>query len=264
MTFMSQASNTRQPGLAELMARFLERRASAHAAGIVPADATGEVVAYEAVPAQPAEPRLAWTEAHSAISSFVPQAPKTPPFPDDWTTLVTALEPVAAVAFCTGNFPQMVRDIHGLLKAKDLSELHPRTVRPLTAVSRWGSELAHAGRFSDVLLGLGVYRLSGQFNLADEVRRTHRDNVPSEWRTAWANEEAALAWHRGETQRAEQLWRQQQTSAPVVFNLGMSALFQNRTREARPLLSQAVSQLSEEDSWHHLGRLYLALAEMRS
>ena len=50
----------------------------------------------------------------------------------------------------------------------------------------------------------------------------------------------------------------------VLFNRGMAALFLNRAKEARPLLSQAVEQLSEDDGWHHLGRLYLALAEMRS
>jgi hypothetical protein len=43
----------------------------------------------------------------------------------------------------------------------------------------------------------------------------------------------------------------------------MAALFLGRAAEARSPLSRAVSQLSDENGWHHLGKLYLALAEMK-
>jgi hypothetical protein len=50
---------------------------------------------------------------------------------------------------------------------------------------------------------------------------------------------------------------------PVLFNRGMAALFLGDAAEARTCLNQAVQQLPEESAWHHLGRLYLALAESR-
>ena len=43
----------------------------------------------------------------------------------------------------------------------------------------------------------------------------------------------------------------------------MAALFLDQTAEARTALLQAVAQLPEDSGWHHLGKLYLALAEMR-
>ena len=90
----------------------------------------------------------------------------------------------------------------------------------------------------------------------------HATTAPADWKAAWANEEAALAWHRGRTQEAASLWQKQAPSIPVLFNRGMAALFLGKPKEARPLLTKAVNQLSEKDGWHHLGHIYLALAEM--
>jgi hypothetical protein len=52
-------------------------------------------------------------------------------------------------------------------------------------------------------------------------------------------------------------------TAPAQFNRGMAALFTDRPAAARPLLKAAIAQLPESSAWHHLGRLYLTLAEMR-
>jgi len=47
---------------------------------------------------------------------------------------------------------------------------------------------------------------------------------------------------------------------PVLFNRGMAALFLDRPAEARADLRKATERLPESSGWHHLGRLYLALA----
>ena len=44
----------------------------------------------------------------------------------------------------------------------------------------------------------------------------------------------------------------------------MAALFLGRPAEARAPLGQAIPRLPEDNSWHHLARLYLTLAEMRA
>jgi hypothetical protein len=49
----------------------------------------------------------------------------------------------------------------------------------------------------------------------------------------------------------------------VLFNRGMAALFLGQPAKARNWLARAADQLPETSGWHHLGRLYLALAEMR-
>ncbi len=46
-------------------------------------------------------------------------------------------------------------------------------------------------------------------------------------------------------------------------SMGMAALFLGQSAEARTSLGQAAAQLPEVGAWHHLARLYLALAEMR-
>jgi len=255
-----------QPALAELMARFLNRQAAAHAAGIAIAGSGGEAVPYEAVPVQPVDPRLAWDGAGEAIRCFQQEpALQVKQAPAEWATLVAGHEPAGAIAFCAGNFPQLVRDIHSLLKAGDLSGLRPGRPRPVaaTALADWATQLAETTQLSDLLLALGICRLARQFERAGELLKRYQVDVPSEWQAAWSNEEAALAWHRGESERADVLWQKQAPSAPVLFNRGMSALFLNRAREARAFLNQAVNQLADDSAWHHLGRLYLALAEMR-
>jgi len=50
-------------------------------------------------------------------------------------------------------------------------------------------------------------------------------------------------------------------SVPILFNRGMAALFLDRPADARAALRTAVEKIPESSGWHHLGRLYLALAE---
>jgi hypothetical protein len=79
-----------------------------------------------------------------------------------------------------------------------------------------------------------------------------------------ANEEAALKWSRGEEEEAIQLWKAQPATAPVQFNLGMASLFRDQSAGARRALSDAANAIPEGSGWHHLAKLYSALAEMRS
>src|SRR5438132_9183346 len=157
-----------QPALSELMARFLERHASVPSAASQP---SGEVVPYEAVPAQPVEPRLAWDEAQAALRCFTPKVSSVgQQFTADWSTLVASHEPAAAIAFCAGNFPQLVRDIHTLLSAKELSKLCPQPAPPHggVAITSWAAQLAQTKQRPDVLLAAGVCRLARHFDHAEE------------------------------------------------------------------------------------------------
>ena len=87
-----------------------------------------------------------------------------------------------------------------------------------------------------------------------------RCKPPAEWRAAHANEEAALAWHRGRADEAAALWQKQSESVPVLFNRGMAALFLGDAVTAHEALTRAAAALPETGAWHHLARLYLALA----
>jgi hypothetical protein len=110
---------------------------------------------------------------------------------------------------------------------------------------------------------LGVLRMARQFERADQFVQTHEPNVPADWRVAWDNEVAALAWHRGEHEPAAAAWNKQPESVPIWFNRGMAALFLGRVAEARVWLTRAADLLPESSSWHHLARLYLTVADMR-
>ena len=232
--------NLTAPELAELFANYLHRQAVAHDAGWLAAEPSGEVVPYDAVPVQSLDPRLAWDEAMAAAEYLqTPVAKVTRPKPPDWAGLVSGQEPVLALPFCLGNFPQMVRNLSPLLHPESLA-LPRRLAARMTApgLLEWADRLATTGAEPQPLLAAGVLD------------------------AALANEEAALSWHRGRTDEAARAWQAQPESVPVLFNRGMAALFLGRPAEARSSLGQAAASLPESSGWHHLARLYLAVAEM--
>jgi tetratricopeptide (TPR) repeat protein len=112
-------------------------------------------------------------------------------------------------------------------------------------------------------MAVAALRLAKEFDRAEQLFLKEAQ-VPPEWQSACANERAALAWHRGHTQEALASWQSQEENIPVLFNRGMACLFLNKRADARACLQKAVDQLPEDGTWHHLSRLYLALAEMRS
>ena len=104
--------------------------------------------------------------------------------------------------------------------------------RPVTASSLLG--WVHSGREpAHLLLAAGVLRLARHFDEAQDLLRAAA-SLPAEWQPVRANEEAALAWHRGAADEAAALWQAQPASVPVLFNRGVAALFLDRPAEARP------------------------------
>jgi hypothetical protein len=251
--------NPSHPDLADLFSRYLEQHAAAHAEGLGIAE-DGEVTLYDAVPVQPVEPRLAWTEALAALKYLAPSTDlSSPAVPPEWSSLVAAHEPEAALPFCLGNFPQLVRHLPALMRPT-CPEAPEATPAPEGLVT-WANDAA-GHSFPLTLLASALLRLARDFDAAERFLPAESE-VPAEWHAAWANENAALLWQRGRFEQAAALWRSQKESVPVLFNCGMAALFLGNAVEARTCLMRATSLLGEEDAWHHLGRLYLALAEMR-
>src|SRR6516225_4730352 len=114
-----------QPPLAELTARYLQQQAAAHADGLAPQPA-GDVVPFEAAPVQPVDPRLAWEEAVGVLPHFSPGIQtRSWQAPPQWPQLVAAHEPVVALVFCLGNYPQLVRNFQPLLHAAELTKFRP-------------------------------------------------------------------------------------------------------------------------------------------
>jgi tetratricopeptide (TPR) repeat protein len=246
------------PTVADLFAQFLTQQISAHAEGLGYAEPTGEAVPHEAVPVQPVDPQLAWKDAVVAAKLLHPATGPKWSVPPEWPTLVTQQEPAVALAFCLGNYPQLVRNLH-LLLTREPAALREATAPRVTipAIEQWASQT------HDVptrLLAAGVLRLARQFDRAEELLA---QPVSEEWQALHANEVAALAWHRGQPEKALVLWRKAPESAPVLFNRGMASLFLGQDQEAVESLRQATSALPESSAWHHLAQLYLALASVR-
>lgn len=251
-----------QPPLSELLDRYLRQQAAAHASGLALPEPLGEVVPHDAAPAQPVDPRTAWNESLTALHCW--QEITEMAAPPDWPTLVVTHEPESALAFAVGNFPQLIRNLLPLWQTKDLTTLCPRgsAAVPVPTLVEWATETLRQRLYPQGLVALGAVRLARQFAVADELIRSHATQVPTAWRAAWANEQAALAWHNGQGEQAAEAWGAQSESVSVLFNRGMAALFLGRPEQARTALSKAVTQLPDHSAWHHLGRLYLALAEI--
>jgi hypothetical protein len=247
------------PSPADLFKSYLQRQTAAQAEGLGYPEPPEGFVPHEAVPVQPVDPQLAWNDALAAAKFFQPSAgPKLWAVPPDWPVLVTSQEPAVALAFCLGNFPQLVRNLHPLLSAEPPA-LRAGPGEPLSAPALldWARQ-AHA--YPQALLAAGVLRLARHFDDADELLRAE---APPAWQAARANEEAGLAWHRGQAEKALRLWQAQDPTVPVLFNRGMASLFLGHPAEARDALSRAAGGLPETSAWHHLAQLYLALANAR-
>ena len=250
------------PTLESLMSRYLERQAEAQELGL-DAGAVGDVVPYDAGPVQPIDARTAWDEATVPLKLFGLSAKlKAPP---GWVQLVARCEPQVAVAVGVGNFPQMVRDFHRLLRLSDAlkpTEPGPALETP-TEFLEWVDSIARAPKFPQALLVLGGLRLARQFERAERFVKEMEPSVPAEARAAWDNEVAALAWHQGKRAEARALWGKQPTSVPVRFNRALADLFLGDSGAARPAFEESMRELPDSAAWHHLARVYHTLAAMR-
>lgn len=257
----------------ELFRQYLRRQMAAQAEGVGIADPDGQVVPHETASMQPIDPRLAWEDALAAIHWITSRKRErreessltVREVPLDWPSFVAAQEPAIALAFCVGNFPQMVRHLQPFLDRGTQTALRPqaepgnKSARPVVvppALLQWANSVRG---YPQLLVAAGVLRIARRFDEASELLRSPGDaEIRPQLKELRANEEAALTWHRGNAEEALALWQVQKASMPVLFNRGMAALFLGRPDEARTALGQAVAQLPETSAWHHLGHLYLA------
>ena len=255
-----------QPKLSDLLASYLNQRAQDQADGVEVFDPQADVTPYEAGPVQPIDAKRAWEEAVAALAHYRIQSDaKSRQAPPHWPALVAAHEPAVAIAFCVGNFPQLVRNFHQILQKPDLTTLQPIVGRPVPvpALVDWSRQVADKKQLPQMLLALGALRLAKNFDEAAAYAQANDSAIPAEWRAAWDNEKAALAWHQGKTAEALNLWNQLEPAVPVLFNRGMAELFLGNSARARTLFNQVVGQLPEASAWHHLARLYMTLAQAR-
>jgi tetratricopeptide (TPR) repeat protein len=182
-----------------------------------------------------------------------------------WAQLVSGHESVTAIAFSVGNYPQLMRNFQEILAHPNLAEMRPSAGRPTLAgeLAPWVQQVEEKQQFPQMLLALGALRLAKNFDAAEKLIQAHDANVPAEWRSAWENEKASLAWHSGRHDEARKAWDALEPIVPILFNRGMAALFAGDVVAAKQHLSAAVTQLPPTSAWHHLGRLYLTLADLR-
>lgn len=243
--------------VAELLSRYLHRQVDAHTQGLGYAEPGDEATPFESAPVQPVDPQLAWQDA-VAVASYFGQAEVKWSVPAEWATLVNQQEPAVAVAFCLGNYPQLVRNPHPLLTSAPTALRQSGGV-PLAvpAIQAWAEQSKEEPRR---YLAAGLLRLARQFARAEELLRAEPSAT---WRAVHANEVAALAWHRGLGEKAIALWQAETDSVPVLMNRGMAAVFLGRGEEAIVPLDAAIAQLPEVSAWYHLAQVYRTLAEAR-
>ena len=253
-----------QPQLEELLAGFLARRQTERASDIY-ASSIAEVEPFDAVPSQSVDARLAWDAATEAVKVLAPGAAKLNKVPTGWANLVANLDSICAMPMAIGCFPQALRDWLPLIRADRLrttiSALRPMSDDP--AIASWIDSARQSTDPANWLLAAAVLRLSGRSDVASNLLAEKASVIQTIWRNAFVNEEAATAWFTGDAKTAIAKWTSLPDSAVRSFNLGMAELFSDRPESARTHLKSAIDQLNESSAWHHLSRLYLALAEGR-
>jgi hypothetical protein len=247
------------PNLNDLMAGFLARQQADRGMGVEPT-ATGEVEAFEAVPAQAVDPRLAWDAANEVLAYLVPSASAVAKMPAGWSQLVASLDSLCALPMAVGHFPQAVRDLLPLVRAEQLSNLVETKKVAAEAFNGWSGN-SKSNEPQHWLLQVAMLRLTGQLDAAEKLLGEKRIAASPEWQAAIANEIGALAWSRGDKTTAVATWTTLPAGVVRSFNLGVAALFSDQAADAKTHLQTAVGQLNEASPWHHLARLYLALAD---
>ena len=246
------------PALSDLFAEYLRGQTEAQSEGLGFADLGGEVEPYESVPVQPVDPKQAWADALAAADLFGAKAAWATPL--DWPMLVAGQEPAVALAFCLGNYPQMVRNLHPLLAGGDLAALRavPARAPAAAALIEWAQGLDRLSRCppggrraaagSAVRPRRGVAAPPGSGRMA-------RPSMPMK-RRRWPGIGVG-------PRKPRRFGLKQPDSVPVLFNRGMSALFLGDAATARDALARAAADLPETGAWHHLARLYIAMASAR-
>jgi tetratricopeptide (TPR) repeat protein len=244
----------------EMLKDFMQRRSAVHAAGLAAID-RGEVEPYDAVPAQVLDPKQAWDEATASLAHFGMH--ERIAAPADWPQLVATADAAVALPFAAGHFPQSVRDLHRLARAVQPAELVTESAAPIQieGIETWVRSVESRRAVSEVLLAVGVLRVARQFDRAEKLLTKIEKGLPAASKPAVANERAANLWSCGRRAAAAKILASLPECAPVLFNRGMTALFLGDNAAARRELSKAVAQIAESSGWHHLGRLYLALAQ---
>lgn len=258
----SEAQSTNSPfSLSTLLTRFMEKQSRAHESGLASALPEGEVLPYDAGPVQVVEPKQAWVNAIFALDVNDNDVNPCP----EWGTLVAAQEPALAVAFCAGNFPQMVRNFLPMLQENALKPKPLALAQTLnkSAYLDW-SENSTNKDWPTPLLAAAVLRLAQEFDKAEEVLEKQSGNIPENRKIHWLNERASLEWHRGNHEVAARQWQSMEPTSVVLFNRGMSNLFLGQSAQAHTALTEAVTKIPETTSWHHLAQLYLTLSAMKA
>jgi hypothetical protein len=252
----SQRMDKAIPSLEDLFSSYLSRADVAS-----PDSSAGMLETYDAGLTLPVDTALAWRGALACLDGC--GGGKNFNRPQEWPSLVQSRDSEASVAMAAGNFPQMLRDLPGLVQTENLAELRsaPTTLPSLPGLVSWAERTASIS-FAGRMLAAGVLRLAGQFSAAEAFLGSS-EKLDPQARSVWQNERGALFWSMGDHARAIRDWQEASSSAPATFNLGMATLFETPA-SAVPYLQSALQLLADGNPWRDLAGIYLALAEIRS
>jgi len=216
-----------------------------------PGESVGDVEPHDAGVGMKVDPRAAWQSAVWLMTGTGrPHA-----MPSGWANLIWQQTPLSAVPLAFAHFPQQMRE---LPTATELSaSTRTAAIELPPALRDW---VVRRGTDAiDQLMAAGVYRAAGDCARAESAIRRAVPTTADET-TLHASELAATLWMKGERETARDLWLGLSETPAVCFNRGMSCLFTGRRSEAATHLTKALSMLSEDNAWHHLAGVYLALS----
>jgi tetratricopeptide (TPR) repeat protein len=249
------------PGLQELFRQLLGERIQAAAGGFL-GERLLEVVPYQGLPPLAIDAGLAWAEALEAARAF--ELPTNSlECPSGWAELVADAAPTACVPMCLGNFPQMVRDVKALAEIANLPSLRPQPRSAPVADSGVRSWRSSDTSLPVRLARAGLLRLCGDYAEAKQVL-AEMPKARGELKSALLNERAALAWHQGDHETADGLWKQAKEEIPILFNRGLAMLFCGEAAQSKPLFDRVLGDLPASSGWRQLAELYLAVIELKA
>ncbi|QVL33046.1 hypothetical protein KIH39_03770 [Telmatocola sphagniphila] len=214
----------------------------------------GLVEPYDSSAGVKVDPVTAWNEVQT-LAKLYGQNKAAAALSNEWSSYAFLDSMIVALPCAIGNYPQQVSDIPRLLKTVQIKST-PKVAD--CVLNNLNQEKLNKKTGEEILLAVGVARLAGAFDLAQEL--LNRCQGLETW--VRGNEAASTLWMRGEHAEALRVWKIQPSNPVICLNRGMAKIFLGERESARKDLQEAVAGLPAQSGWKHLAQLYLSLCEM--
>lgn len=237
-----------------MFARQLEESVEKARNGLLPPGEGEMVIPHGTLNEVLVEPAGAWAEAQFCLRFLGKKAPMLLPLVPGWASFSQGLGSISAIPMACGHFPQLMRNPWDLPASLQEGKAWECT-NSLPEMDCWIANPKQ--RLACTLIAIGICRLAGELDRAQEYLASIREEIPAEY---YQNEAGACAWAHGQRKAALKHWKSAGDLPMALFNRGLADACAGDFQQAQGCFQEALKAISASSGWHHLAALYLQSA----